>query len=475
MPPLAFFSGYGKNGKNEQKTRFKVTNHIYGGVGGHGGGGGAQGQGGAGGAGEGPTLNYYIEAEEGNVKHIHRHGEPVPSPTTVFFGYMALLVLESPPLRSPFASSWRRKVASGASFFFKRKHSSRGNAKRLFPTLAYQLALVNSRLKHAISPKIEENPSILDRSLSTQLRKLILEPCRQSSYRRTLVIVVDGLDECDGHNIQQEILRSIGTALDEGPLPLRFFVTSRLEPHICEMFTGVLKGIHRPVNIEQSFEAVQKYLVDEFARIHRDHRRTMSTVTLPWPSQKIIADLVKKSSGYFIYASTVIKFIDDKNFRPTERLQVIVGTKKPDSESPFAALDELYTQILSMVPNRPRLLKILTIIGWKVDLPFGYTDHLLDLDPGDVHLALRGLQSVIRLKKPEPDREDPDIDPKTYPEILVHHASFYDFLQDRTRAGKFYVGDGPHLTDVCCHILKALSYMYEDSSWNTSRRIHVSK
>ncbi|KAF7343059.1 hypothetical protein MVEN_01736300 [Mycena venus] len=54
------------------------NNHIYGGTGGNGGAGvQGQGQGVNGGTGEGPTVNYYIDAEEGNINHIHRHGEPV--------------------------------------------------------------------------------------------------------------------------------------------------------------------------------------------------------------------------------------------------------------------------------------------------------------------------------------------------------------------------------------------------------------
>ncbi|KAF7369150.1 NACHT domain-containing protein [Mycena venus] len=503
MPPMYSSSGFNDNSRKEQRANFNVNNHIYGGVGGHGGWGGAEGQGGSGGAGEGPTVNYYIDAEEGNINHIHRHGEPglhilqraaardsfhdsaerYPLPkchpetrTEMLEDLMewtsgdksdsSVLWLHGPAGagKSAIAQSLCQQLDAqgrlGASFFFKRKHSSRGNAKQLFPTLAYQLAILLPELSHAISQKVEENPSLFDRSLSTQLRKLILEPCRQCIRGRTLIIVIDGLDECESHEIQQEILRLIGVAIHEGPLPLRFFVGSRPEPHIHEIFMGMLKAIHRPVNIEQSFEDVRKYLLDEFARIHGEHRETMAMIPKPWPSPKIISNLVKKSSGYFIYASTVIKFIDDKNYRPTERLKVIVGVEEPYSGSPFVALDELYIQILSAVPDRPRLLKILTVIAAKLELPFGYTDELLDLEPGDVQLALRGLQSVIHVEKNCADKLS------LSPQIVVHHASFYDFLQDRTRAGIFYVGDGPHLTDVCGHVLKAFSYTYDDPSLN---------
>ncbi|KAF7369151.1 hypothetical protein MVEN_00242300 [Mycena venus] len=492
MPPMYSSSGFNDNSRKEQRTNLNVNNHIYGGVGGHGGGAGVQGQGGSGGAGQGPILNYYIDAEEGNINHIHRHGEPglqilqratagdsfhdsaerYPPPrchpetrTEMLKDLMewssgdeshsSVLWLHGPAGagKSAIAQSLCQQLEEegrlGASFFFKRKHQSRGNAKK---TLSY------SRIPTRPGQHQTE-PCYLAKNREKSIHS------QQSSQRSTFVIVIDGLDECEGHDIQQEILRVIGAALNEGPLPLQFFITSRPEPHIYEMFTGVLKGIHRPLNIEQSFEDVWKYLVDEFARIHRAHRSTMAMAPRPWPSPEIIWKLVHKSSGYFIYASTVIKFIDDENFRPTERLQMIIGAKEPDSESPFAALDELYTQILSVVSDQPRLLKILAVIAAKIFLPVGSTDQLLDLDPGDVQLTLRGLQSVISLNKKGGLFWDP--------EVVVQHASFYEFLQDQTRAGRFYIGGESHLRDVCRHILKALSYKYDDPFLN--RRGHVSR
>ncbi|KAJ7798155.1 hypothetical protein B0H13DRAFT_1674146, partial [Mycena leptocephala] len=341
----------------------------------------------------------------------------------------------------------------GASFFFKRGHPSRGTGNRLFPTIAYQLALCLPELKQPISQIVENNPSIVDRALSTQLQKLITEPCRHSLCSRTLVIVIDGLDECEGQDIQQKIICSIG---NQGLLPLRFFISSRPEPHIHEIFLGMLNNLHCPLNVNQSFEDVRKYLCDEFARIHREHYATMARVPHRWPSLDIIDKLVDKSSGYFIYASTVIKFIDDKNFRPTERLAVIMGMAEPRFGVPFAALDQLYTQILAQVPDQPQLLKILKVITTKLSsdaLSVTSIEQLLELEPGDVQLVLRGLHSIIRL----PEDEDG---------IFIHHASFRDFLQDLTRAGIFYISSCQHQTDLSRHILKAFSYKYADPSQN---------
>jgi hypothetical protein len=205
------------------------------------------------------------------------------------------------------------------------------------------------------------------------------------------------------------------------------------------------------LNVNKSFEDVQKYLCDEFARINQQHCATMAMVPEPWPSPEIINNLVEKSSGYFIYASTVIKFIDDKNFRPMERLAVITGMAKPCFGVPCAALDQLYNQILAQVHAQPQLLKILAVIVAKLDLEAVHIEQLLELEPGDVQLTLHGLHSIINL-------EDYI--------LSTHHASFCDFLQDPARAGIFYIGGCQHQTDLSCHILKAFSYKHDDPSLN---------
>ncbi|KAJ7085046.1 hypothetical protein C8R44DRAFT_862213 [Mycena epipterygia] len=344
-----------------------------------------------------------------------------------------------------------------ASFFFKRGDASRGNAKQLFSTIAYQLAVLLPELRGFISQSVENDPAIVNKSLSIQVQKLIVEPWQQINTSPCAVIIIDGLDECDGQKVQQEILWSICYAIHAMKLPIRFLIASRPESHIFEMFHAPpLDKLHRGVNIQQSFEDVRKYLWDEFTRIRREHPATLTRVSESWPVAEDLEHLVRNSSGYFIYASTVIKFIDDKNFCPSDRLDIIMGFAEPHLESPLAALDLLYTQILSDVPDRHRLLQILTVIAAKLYLGVHHIEQLLELKLGDVELALRGLHSVLEI-------------PDTFhlPFINVHHASFLDFLNDPTRAGIFYI-NSQHRSDLAQQILKAFSYKYEDPFLNQS-------
>ncbi|KAJ7884472.1 hypothetical protein B0H13DRAFT_1628685 [Mycena leptocephala] len=191
-------------------------------------------------------------------------------------------------------------------------------------------------------------------------------------------------------------------------------------------------------------------------------------VSLPWPSSKDVDKLVEKSSGYFIYAATVIKFIDDKDFRPTERLAVIMGftiQDSPEDESPYWTLDQLYIQILSQTRRaaRPRLLEILTVIISDLHLGLRHMEQLLELKPGDMQLALRGLHSV--LKVPTTIGSDTD-------SINVYHASFPDFLEDPSRSGSFYVGGCQHKQRLVCRILKAFCDTNSLKGGHVAWRVH---
>ncbi|KAJ7855194.1 hypothetical protein B0H14DRAFT_3449218 [Mycena olivaceomarginata] len=324
----------------------------------------------------------------------------------------------------------------GGSFFFKRGHITRGNAKVLFATLAYQLALHDCRLKGPILQRAVHDPSVVGRGMDVQLRKLMVEPCQSLDDTVPLIFLIDGLDEC---------------ALKH-PSTFRFLVASRPEPHIREKLTeSSLHGLYDSVNVERSFEDIRLYFRDEFARIHHEHGETMGSIPTPWPSSHILEMLVEKSSGYFIYASTVIKFIDDKNWRPTDQLEAVQNLANDNSCLPFEALDQLYTYILSGVPARSRakLCDILCVIT-NFGLDLRYIEPLLDLKSGDIRLTLRNLHSVLNIGS-------------EYEVITVHHASFRDFLHDRQRSSIFYTGpDSEHRMNVACAVLKALSYPPND-------------
>ncbi|KAJ6509768.1 hypothetical protein DFH09DRAFT_1374612 [Mycena vulgaris] len=314
----------------------------------------------------------------------------------------------------------------GGSFFFKRGDPTRGNAKAFFATLAYQLAVYHRHLKSLISRVVEDDPTVVGRHMGVQLRKLVVEPC-QSLSGVSPILLIDGLDECEGNHVQQEILCLLGDiAVHHHPLRLRLLIASRPESHIQEKFDSI-QGLYDSVRLDQSFTDVWNYLRNEFNRIHRENHESMADVATPWPPSHVLRNLVDNSSGYFIYAATIIKFVGDREFSPTERLKAVVKNVPAKCGTlPFHALDELYMQILRDVPFQSRLVPILCIIvhGSIMRLSHVNIEKLLGLDPGDLARALRRLHSLILV-------------PPNGGNISLHHKLFRDFLLDPNRSGEF--------------------------------------
>ncbi|KAJ7909619.1 hypothetical protein B0H13DRAFT_2013973 [Mycena leptocephala] len=274
----------------------------------------------------------------------------------------------------------------GASFFFKRGHPSRG------------------QLKQAISQVVEDNPSIIDRDLSIQLRKLIMEPCRHSIPGRTLVIVVDGLDECEGQIIQQEILRSIGNAVHEGPSPLRFLIASRPEDHIQEIFGGPLK---------------------------EDIDFSISTIILGFTE----AD-------------------SESPFGPLDQLYTQVLSDAP-ARLQFLSILTVIASDLGLLELRPG----------DVRMALRRLSSVMHISIGSPHFR-PSCPAGVRVRSAIAGTDSSDLSHSSHDDgqITPHHASFLDFLRDPTRAGIFYVDGSSQQIELACHIVKAFSHMYQ-SGW----------
>ncbi|KAF9011408.1 hypothetical protein BDQ17DRAFT_1223738, partial [Cyathus striatus] len=250
----------------------------------------------------------------------------------------------------------------GASFFFWRGSQDRNNAKKLFPTIAYQLAMLNNVLSGHILAEIQMNPRLVyDASINSQFQKLIVEPCLKfiKSSQPPLycvgrvTIVIDGLDECLDQSMQIAILKLLVKAVQCNGFPLDFFITSRPELHLQEVWgTKEISSVTQFIslsNVQGTSQDIQTMLESGFSCILNNCRfkAALKSVPRPWPPLSSIWKLVERSSGQFIYAATVMKFISSPHHNPNARLEIVLGIQDSRNSSPLADLDLLYHEILS--------------------------------------------------------------------------------------------------------------------------------
>ena len=341
-----------------------------------------------------------------------------------------------------------------ASFFFLRGSPDRGTVRKFIPTLALQVSTSGTNLRQHIGNAMDADLTILHRSTLTQLLKLIIEPLRSStpSHSAPFLVVVDGLDECEGKDHQLHILSHILELTTKYHLPVRFLIMSRPEPHIKHFFDV---SINQNSSITFSIYGhgtehgdVYKFLrsrFDEIAASER-HASILAHIEKPWPSNNIVRLLAEKSDGYFIYASTLIKYIDDEYSPCTRRLQDVLQVAGPNS-TVFAELDKLYTQILSTTPNVQLLSRVLGCLiilpRYRLDQSPRTIERVLELWPGEGTTILRGLHAVLDFKQRA---------------VTPIHASLSDFLFDESRSNKFYIDPQICHVDIMLHILRLITH-----------------
>ncbi|KAK1218923.1 hypothetical protein PQX77_018365 [Marasmius sp. AFHP31] len=325
-----------------------------------------------------------------------------------------------------------------ASFFFFRSDAKRDNPSALIPTIALGLRSKFPSLRTFIDERISRDPTILEANLEDQFRELVLKPSlllERSELEGQLVqkvpnlVIIDGLDECDDEGTQLRILSVIMTSYQQLPStwsPLRFLICSRPEAWIQEAFDEVdLSRLSQRIDLNvasQTDRDIQRYLICEFKAIHTSPKFRCFRIPSSWPSEEDLWRLVQKSSSQFVYAVTAVKFVKTPYSNPLDQLHTILkyDPGNPPSNSPFPELDQLYYIILSINPNHEKLLLVLSAVlifgacGYRSSPEF--IEVLLDLAPGDVHMTLRAMHSVL-------DLHDED-------RITVSHTSFRDYLFD---------------------------------------------
>ena len=108
-------------------------------------------------------------------------------------------------------------------FFFFRTDPTRNTLQPVVATLVYQLIIQLPHLRAIVIPRVEFDPLIFTKSLETQLRYLVFEPLQQLHRERLLNIVVlmfDGVDECNGYENQTHLIRLIANFLSGRDLPI---------------------------------------------------------------------------------------------------------------------------------------------------------------------------------------------------------------------------------------------------------------
>ena len=348
----------------------------------------------------------------------------------------------------------------GASFFFSKGHGDIGNAGRFFTSIAVQLATRLPQLKRYICDAVVEHRDIATQSLHDQWRQLVLKPLSKldTDFHDPLLLVIDALDECDGDEDVRAVVQLFAEVREIKTVRLRIFMTSRSEVPVRAGFRQIPDNEHQDFALHSLSRSIVDRDIDIFLK-HEfrviKHERALST---NWPSEQAIQNMIRKSSGLFIWAATACRFISEGKKLATERLSMILE-EKSSGTAPEKKLNEIYITVLtnSIGPEyneqeREYLHELLrrvlgSIVVLFSPLPTLSIAKLLNIPREDINQTLEDLHAILNIPKQQ-----------SHP-IRLHHPSFRDFLLDKDRCGDacFWVDEKRAHKDLAGHCITLMS------------------
>jgi hypothetical protein len=358
-----------------------------------------------------------------------------------------------------------------ASFFISRLAAAdRRDALSIFHTLVYQLAVRNVTMRRSVCEALRADPSLLRKGLSLQVPKLFAPLLLHVSDSLRVVIVIDALDECDKDDDGREageLIPLLMRSLRAAPQRAHLLITSRDELSIRTMLTEVTGSA--PEQTTLRLHDIDKSVVQGDLRLYfRHHLRRIALRDSDlradeWPGDSAFEKLLERTGVLFVYAATVMRFLDNSKFDPSEQLDRVLNGDSRSTAEAYRMLDSLYIQVLATAASPEGSLETLkedlvgrvrrligTVVCLQQTLSAKDIVALMGLNKYETRQTLAQLSAVLICEHNEP--------------VRIFHPSFPDFLADSSRCvdGRFRLEASERHTEIAfrCLILmnKRLRY-----------------
>lgn len=341
-------------------------------------------------------------------------------------------------LAQEMAKRYSRQNRLAGDFFFFRGSADRCQLGRLATTIASQVANAIPATVPLIEAAVKANPGLATQgttSLVAQFDRLVYRPI--SSIRRKLllkcllrgsvIIVLDGLDECEDREEVATFIEQMIDFFDKNPLvPLRVLVTSRVENHIHQR-------LHSSNQVRLLDLAHQTSNADIAAALdvafEKGKKNRIIACDESWPPSDLKARLVQHIGGSFIFMTTILKILFSPSHidgrTPVDRLPLIL-----DMAPNF---DDLYRSILDPWKHLPHFQDVLSTVALSLEqLSISQIADVLRLRTVDVVHVLAHLHAIVQV--PDDDRTP----------VILWHSSLQDFLSSIERSGPFFTPPSYH-------------------------------
>jgi hypothetical protein len=248
-----------------------------------------------------------------------------------------------------------QKQLAGA-FFCRSDDPELSKPINILPTLIHQLARLFPPFRSVVAECLRKDPHVTPESMD---HTLFLSFIRQLPRlpKRTLVFVIDALDECGSNKSRPGILQALNDAATHA-LWLKVIITSRPEVDIQRFFDDPAQSSHLRCDLIDDKETTSDLRL--FAQERFGWVASVRFLGSSWPEQSLLDGVILRAAGLFIFINTLslaLEHYDD----PTELLKSTLR----DSASPgLTALYALYSNIVKArrVKNNVEFRRVIGVL-----------------------------------------------------------------------------------------------------------------
>jgi hypothetical protein len=227
------------------------------------------------------------------------------------------------------------------AFFCRRDDQELREPWNILPTLIRKLAIFFPPFRRIVTECLRNDPNITPESMRPTLfpdliRKLPRLP------NKTLVFVIDALNECGSAQSRAGILNALTEAAEHAPW-LKVIITSRPEVDIQRFFDGPTQLSHlRYLRYDLAADKETTSDIRIFAEYRFNRVASRRRLQSPWPEPLPLNGVISRAAGLFIFIE-ILALALEHCYEPTK----LLGATLQDSSSPgLTSLYRLYSSIL---------------------------------------------------------------------------------------------------------------------------------
>ncbi len=270
-------------------------------------------------------------------------------------------------LASTIASRLHTRRRLGSYFVFDRAKADITTTSALWRCVGYDIAEKFPFARQCIIGQLDAKEIRLNTPNTEDLfKRLVEDPLKEPMDippGRLPIIIIDGLDECGGlKGRRSEDRKALLRALKKWPqlsVKFKLIITSRPEGDIMTALSSISHSIDlfsgTSVTPETSKD-IHLFFTRHFREIAGRYPKSLAK---DWPGPEVIDELTTRAAGLFIWAKTVVDFIDEGG--PKMRLQDVMNHSFEPGD-----MGHLYSLILKThfpSPKPPELHWFRVLVG----------------------------------------------------------------------------------------------------------------